>query len=107
MPHVYHCPIENPDAAREGKTRYLAPRGQGTIFHGSEPVKLTEITDGTSNTILFVDAGDERAVTWTKPDDWDLFPDPKIASAGVFSAHRGQRARGTNCAFAAGSDHFL
>ena len=107
MPQVYRCPLENADAAREGKTRYLAPRGPNTIFRGAEPVKLNEITDGTSNTILFVDAGDERAVIWTKPDDWDLFPDPKAASAGVFSAHRGRRNNGTNCAFADGSVRFL
>jgi prepilin-type processing-associated H-X9-DG protein len=107
MPQVYRCPVGRQALAREGKTRYLAPRGPNTIFRGAEPVKLNEIADGTSNTILFVDAGDERAVIWIKPDDWELFPDPKAASAGVFGAHQGRRNRGTNCAFADGSVRFL
>jgi hypothetical protein len=107
MPPAYRCPLENADAIREGKTRYIAPRDPGTIFRGAEPVKLNEITDGTSNTIMFVDAGDERAVTWTKPDDWEVPPDPKLAPKVILSAHRGRRNPGTNCAFADGAVRFL
>ena len=87
MPDVYRCPMENELAAREGKTRYVAPRGPGTIFRGAEPVKINEITDGTSNTIMFIEANDEHAVTWTKPDDWEVPPDPKTFSASILSAH--------------------
>ena len=32
--------------------------------------RLPQITDGTSNTILLVEASDEKAVPWTKPDDF-------------------------------------
>ncbi len=39
------------------------------IFAGREALKLKEITDGTSNTIAVVDADDDHAVIWTKPDD--------------------------------------
>jgi hypothetical protein len=107
MPQVYRCPAGRADLARAGKTRYLAPRGPNTILRGVQPVKLSEITDGFSNTILFVDAGDERAEIWTKPADWDVFPDPQAAAAGVFTTHRGRTNPGTNCAFADGAVRFL
>ena len=31
-----------------------------------------EITDGTSQTVLAVEVISERAVIWTKPDDWKI-----------------------------------
>ena len=34
MPAIYRCPLESAEAARQGKTRYLAPRGPSTIFPG-------------------------------------------------------------------------
>ena len=29
-------------------------------------------SDGTSQSIAVVQVNDERAMTWTKPDDWEL-----------------------------------
>jgi len=101
IPATYRCPNQRDDLARDGKTRYLAPRGARTILRGAEPVKLRDITDGTSNTIIVIDAGDDRAVVWTKPEDWEVDPEPK--SDGIFKSHD----RGTNAAFADGSVHFL
>jgi hypothetical protein len=107
MPRVYACPEAKAETVREGKTRYVAPRGAGTILNGAQPVGLKDMTDGTSNTLVFVDASDERAVVWTKPDDWEVGPDLKMVPAGVLSAHgRGER-RGTNCAFGDGAVRFL
>ena len=97
MPKVYACPGESGKLAAEGKTTYLVPRGPATIFPGAEGVKLKEITDGLSNTILVVDASDDLAVTWTKPDDWMTVPD--FATLGLFGHHTGI----TNFAMADGS----
>ena len=36
MPATYRCPGENEELARQGKTRYLTPRGKATIFPGAE-----------------------------------------------------------------------
>ena len=101
MPPTYHCPSGSSKRADQSKTIYLTPRGKATIFPGSEGIKIQKITDGTSNTIFVVDAGNDRAVTWTKPDDWDV--DPKLDLKGIFGHHPG----GTPFSFADGSVRFI
>ena len=101
MPAVYHCPSGSLNPAKEGKTSYLTPRGPNTIFPGAEAVRLQDVTDGTSNTIFVVDANDAAAVTWTKPDDWDISVELKLQS--LFGHH----PKGTNVGFADGSARFL
>ena len=93
MPEVYRCPMESADAAREGKTRYVAPRGPKTVLPRCRAASsIKDITDGTSNTIIFIDGGDDRAVTWTKPDDWDVSPAATDPFRAIFEAHRCRRS---------------
>ena len=101
MPKVYACPGESGKLAAEGKTTYLVPRGPSTAFPGAEGVKINDISDGSSNTILVVEASDALAVTWTRPDDWMTAPD--FATLGLFSQH----GNGTNFLFGDGSVRFL
>lgn len=61
-----------------GKTVFLRPKGKemvlGAVVNG-QPFNgwnLGGICDGTSNTILIVEAEPEKAVIWTKPDDLDV-----------------------------------
>lgn len=68
IPPVYVHP-NHADLAKEGKTVYLVPTGEGTVFDGNEGTGIAKITDGTSNTILAVEAHREAAVIWTKPDE--------------------------------------
>lgn len=68
MPDVYRSPGS---AAGAGKTNYLTVRGEKTAFPGDKGLKIMDIRDGTSNTIMVVEASDEKAVPWTKPDDFE------------------------------------
>ena len=81
MPAPYQS-SKNKELLQAGKTTYLAPVGENFMFTGT-PKTLTfrDITDGTSNTILLVDADDDHAVIWTRPEDFK--PDPKNPKAGL------------------------
>ena len=98
MPSVYADPA-NPALRASGKTRYVVPTGEGTMFQGSEGLKISEVTDGTSKTLLAVEAAPERAVIWTKPDDLPF--DPKKPLEGLID-HQGH-VGGFNAVFADGS----
>jgi len=56
----------------KGRTTYVVPTGEGLIFGGKEPMKFRDVKDGTSNTILIVEVPPSKAVTWTKPEDWEV-----------------------------------
>ena len=63
----------------------MAVTGKGTAFpQDGTKVKIADITDGTSNTIMVVEADDEAAVPWTKPAD--LPADPKQPTQGPGAA---------------------
>jgi hypothetical protein len=67
-------PFKNPDTAQlqPGHTRYLAPVGEKLAFPPVGGLKFKEFTDGTSQTIMIVEADADRAVIWTKPDDLEV-----------------------------------
>lgn len=72
MPAVFRSPGVKLAA---GKTTYLGVQGEKTLFpKNGEKVRFANILDGTSNTVMFIDAAPEFAVTWTKPDDIELDP---------------------------------
>ena len=50
-----------------GKTSIHVFTGENSLFHGDKGPSFTQITDGTSNTILAVAAGPDTADIWTKP----------------------------------------
>jgi hypothetical protein len=51
-------------------TTYVAPIGKKTVFGQSEPMQFRNITDGTSNTIAFVELKREHAIPWTSPEEY-------------------------------------
>jgi hypothetical protein len=64
MPKVY-APIRV--KAKEGETFYQCFTGKDALFGAGKKVSLAGIADGTSNTIIAIEAGDP--VIWTKPAD--------------------------------------
>jgi hypothetical protein len=95
MPAVFICPSET---STPESTHYLAFVGPGGMFEGgARAVKLREVLDGTSNTLLVVEGA--TAVPWTKPED--LPADAPAAAVG--SGHPG----GFNALFADGATRFI
>ena len=67
MPPTFHSLRSNTAA---GMTTYLGVAGPHGVFPGAKPVRLADVTDGLSNTIMLVEVPDAAAVPWTKPDDF-------------------------------------
>ena len=89
MPKVYF----NPKANKPGddKTHYRLFYGKGAAFELNKTSSLATFTDGTSNTLMVVEA--EEPVVWTNPNDFAYDPTkalPKMLSIdGKFSAAYG------------------
>ncbi len=81
MPDLYRCPMSK--VGDMGRTVYLAPRGEATMFPGPAGIRIRDVTDGTSKTIMLVAVDEEHAVPWTKPEDWTLDPEHPAAGLGA------------------------
>ena len=100
MPAVFANP--NLGGAAEGKTNYLALVGPTCVLDGSpNGIGFAKISDGTSKTIVLVEADADRVVEWTKPDD--IAFDASNPSAGFGKMRPG----GCNAAFADGRVQFI
>ncbi len=80
-------------------TIYQVFTGPGTIFPSPKAIKISDITDGTSNTILIAEGADP--VPWTKPADLAFDPKKPLPKLGGISK------RGFRTAFADGSVRFI
>src|SRR5262249_4311040 len=81
MPAVFAAP--GTKAKDPNVTHYQVFTGPETVFPGAKGVRLTQITDGTSFTLLLAEGGE--AVPWTKPQDLEYDakkPLPKLG--GIF-----------------------
>ena len=59
-----------------GTTNYLGVAGKGTMFERGKKLKLSDILDGTSNTILLIES--VQAVPWAKPADFEFDPEKPL-----------------------------
>ena len=62
--------------------------GKGTPFGGQEGIGFGEIRDGAASTIMLVEAGADKAVPWTKPEDLPFNPDDPAAEIGDLPSGR-------------------
>ncbi len=78
---------------------YYTLVGPETLFAGKDGTKIRAVTDGTSNTLLVVEA--KRNIPWTKPEDIPYTHDGPLPQLGGFFPG------GFNAAFADGYVRFL
>jgi prepilin-type N-terminal cleavage/methylation domain-containing protein len=76
-----------------GTTHYRVLVGGGALFERSKGTRITQIRDGTANTLMVVEAKD--GVPWAKPDELVYTP-PKLPPVGYFK-------NGFHCLLADGS----
>jgi hypothetical protein len=100
MPAIFRSPA---DPAGTTTTRYEVGTGPNLIFDGPTSVRLSTISDGTSNTLLVGEAAAPSAVPWTAPQDRPIGLTPTLAGSGFDSITPGY----VPFAFADGSVHFL
>jgi len=79
MPDMFRSPYDDPKSPNSG---FYALVGAGTIFEGTGGIRIRDITDGTSNTLMIVEA--KRNIPWTKPEDIPFDADKPLPELGGF-----------------------
>lgn len=63
---VFRCPSARMPS---NHTTYLCVSGRDFCFHASDPKSISDITDGTSNTLMVVEVPQDKTVPWMSPQD--------------------------------------
>lgn len=95
MPRTYGCPSAGGLLGGD-ETNYVVVVGPGTVWPGATSVSLSQITDGTDDTLLFVEVAGS-GISWLEPRDLELATMPLTINPrgklGISSFHPG-RANG-------------
>jgi hypothetical protein len=77
MPATFRDPTEPNNSTNSS---YFALTGNGAAFSKKEGAQFRDFTDGTSNSLLLVEA--KRKIPWTKPEDIPFDPKKKLPKFG-------------------------
>jgi tetratricopeptide (TPR) repeat protein len=83
MPDIYRDDHDLPNATT---TRFVTITGADTVFPGPHGLRLLDLKDGPSSTILVLRVGRDRAVPWTKPDDAVFDPAAPLDCLGTLDS---------------------
>jgi hypothetical protein len=83
MPDVYRTPAETAGSTNAG---YFVMTGPGTVFDGPKGKRMSDVLDGTADTLLVVES--KRDIPWTKPEDISYDPQGPLPELGGY--HEGQ-----------------
>ncbi len=101
---TYRCPSD--PSSNPTDTSYVMIVGPGTLYDGTEVTGIRDVKDGTSNTLLLVEAAG-CGINWAEPRDLDIeqlsLQINNPAGVEIRSYHPG----GTNAALCDGSVRFL
>jgi hypothetical protein len=78
MPQVYRAP--GLKTAEPNVTFYQVFAGEGCVFDGQLQITYRDISDGTSSTLMVIEAGEP--VPWTSPKDLTFDPQKDIPAVG-------------------------
>jgi hypothetical protein len=82
MPKVF----QTSGRPNDGRTSIMVFTGDKVPFKLGRKPSMGSIFDGASNTILAVEAGPDKAVEWTKPEDLPFDPEKPAAALGKIPA---------------------
>jgi len=77
-PAIYRCPADAHAHPSSSETNYFVIVVPETVFPYDRPIGIEEITDGTSNTLLVVEAIN-LGINWMQPQDLEM----EQAAAGI------------------------
>lgn len=74
--------FQSADRPNDGKTSVMVFTGAGTAFAEDKRFAIADAKDGPANTLLLVEAGADKAVLWTKPEDLRFDPQNPLLALG-------------------------